>query len=321
MNLKTILAVGSAAVALAAHPAFAVPPSGATRIASPTSKDPYTEGKDEAAKALAGKWTLLADPDGAETAKVMAAPQTAKQQRETALHAVTAIEGFLARVKGEDWNSENVTEAAGILRDLGLDVWQVRSFVGDGKGGKYRVPFLAQVTEALSGESFIATPLIDNDKEWDDFVRTALDQRLRYFKDREEAAGGFFAGLGDRASGISPQLFLIDYDIKHGGQYFYLAAARLMVESLNTPASKEPGASSWQDNMFVGDRATTTDLTDEGRRVFDALPINAVFYNPNGRACIKDSVTHATFFRQNWRGEDQKGMFGSIAGRTVITTA
>jgi hypothetical protein len=66
--------------------------------------------------------------------------------------------------------------------------------------------------------------------------------------------------------------------------------------------------------MFVGDRTTTTDLTDQGRQVLDALPMNAVFYNPNGRVCIKDAVTHAKFFQQNWPTDDQKGTFEVYRG-------
>jgi hypothetical protein len=236
MKFKTTAGAGIVAVAITAgQPAAAVPPSGATCIASPTSKDPFTEGKEYAAQSLAGRWREFADPNGAERTKLHDQITAAQKQRETSLHAVSAIAGFLARAKDDDWTAANVNEAAGILSDLGNDKWQVRSFVGDGKGDKvYHLPrFLAEVTKALTGDIWWGS--IDDIDQWREFVTDALDQRVRYFEDREKMAVGYLTGLG--MEGISPFLVLSAYEAKHG-EYSYLAAARLMTESLNTPASK-----------------------------------------------------------------------------------
>ena len=34
------------------------------------------------------------------------------------------------------------------------------------------------------------------------------------------------------------------------------------------------------------------------RRAFDTLPMSAVFYHPNGRACVKVPATYSIFFQQ-----------------------
>jgi hypothetical protein len=237
----------------------------------------------------------------------------AKQQHELRRHAVEAIMGFLGRVKGEDheWAPENVTEAAGILRDLGLDIWQVRSFVGEGKGGKLHNAFLHQVTKVLTGGNLTPFPLMENDEQWRDYVHNDLDRQLAYFEDRDKAAMGYLSGLEGRVQGeVSPMPFLYAYDANHGGRFSYNLAARLMTESLNTTAAQKGiGAGirwAWQDRMFVGDRVTTTDLTGDGRMAFDALPVEGIFYHPNGRVCIKDSWTHSKFYSQQWFGEDKK---------------
>jgi hypothetical protein len=160
MFKTTALAASTAATAFGT-PAYPGVPSAAggdvTCSDSPTSKAPYEAGREYGAKALAGQAALLADPNSvAAIGKLHEERNAAERQRETNLHAVSAIGEFLAWIKG-DWTPENVTEAAGILRDLGLDVWQVRSFVGDGKGDKggnsYRTIVLAQVTQALTGET------------------------------------------------------------------------------------------------------------------------------------------------------------------------
>ena len=221
------------------------------------------------------------------------------------MHAVSAIGEFLARIKG-DWTPENVTEAAGILRDLGLDVWQVRSFVGDGKGDKggntYRTIFLAQVTRAMTGETFLSSSLLDI-ANWRDFVQNALNQQVKYAEDRVEAVYSLHEGLGTRGRGITVNPFLTIFHA-HRNTYSYLAAARAMTDSLNTPALKGLNLNAWRDGSFIGDRATTTQLNDEGRKIFDALSLQAMFYHPNGRLCIKVSTTHANFFAQFWQEKD-----------------
>jgi hypothetical protein len=169
-GVKTILVAGMAAVALATNPAFAVPPSGATCIASPNSKDPYTEGKDNAERDLNDKHPFWSASPDSSLKNVQDETAAAKRKYELHHHAVEAIMGFLARVKGEDyeWTPANVTEAAGIPRDLGLDVWQVRSFVGEGKGGKLHGAFLSQVTKALTGDTLLPFPLTESDDYWHD---------------------------------------------------------------------------------------------------------------------------------------------------------
>jgi hypothetical protein len=327
MSQAAKLAVSIALAALATlHPAGAVPPSGATCIASPSSKDPFAEGKEQAARELAEKQLLWGASNEWGMSKVLNEKAAAKQQRETHLHAVSAIMGFLGRVEGKDheWAPENVTEAAGILRDLGLDVWEVRSFVGDGKGGKLHNAFLSRVTRLLTGETLMPFPLTEDDEYWRDFITNTLDQRLRYFEDREKAASGYLSGLAGRVQGdVSPFPFLFTYGAKH--ELSYTQAARLMTEALNAPAAQKGiGAGvqwAWQDSMFIGDRETTTDLTDEGRKVFDALPLNAVFYHPNGRACTKVSLTHSQFLQQIWPSEDKKACLKSIADRTGVFTS
>jgi hypothetical protein len=214
---KTAVLAASIAAATFAAPAYPGVPGAAgdvTCINSPASKAPFEEGKEYAAKVLAGQWARpLADPNSAEGAKVIAETTAAKSQRETYRHAVNAIDEFLARIKG-DWTPENVTEAASILRDLGLDVWQVRSFVGDGKrGNSYRAAFLREVTKALTGQTFLLSSLfpsqLDDPVVWRDFVNNALDQKVQYAEDRSMALEGFYQGLG---YGISPLPFLLGFN-------------------------------------------------------------------------------------------------------------
>jgi hypothetical protein len=147
-------------------------------------------------------------------------------------------------------------------------------------------------------------------------VRNSLDRQLAFFEDRKEAATAYLSALQGRVQGeFHLWLFLSVYDVEHS-EFSYNQAARLMTESLNAPAAQKgigAGVWAWQDRMFVGDRATTTDLTDDGRRAFDALPVGAVFYNPNGRVCLKDSPTHAKFFVQ-WWSEDKKSTFEVYRG-------
>jgi hypothetical protein len=89
-----------------------------------------------------------------------------------------------------------------------------------------------------------------------------------------------------------------------------------MTEGLNTPASKAlDSINAWQDGSFIGDRATTTQVSDEGRRAFDALPPHGTsfFFHPNGRLCIKVSPTHSRFFQQ-FGYEKDRGSFEIYRG-------
>ena len=52
-------------------------------------------------------------------------------------------------------------------------------------------------------------------------------------------------------------------------------------------------------------RQSNRPRSGRGRGTFDTLPMSAVFYHPNGRACITVSATHSIFFHQYWHpGEE-----------------
>ena len=86
----------------------------------------------------------------------------------------------------------------------------------------------------------------------------------------------------------TPESTLADPDQVIADLQRQLASVRPSLIS-GPPNSMHSGA-----NLSI--RESNRPRSGRGRGAFDTLPMSAVFYQPNGRACIKVSATHSIFF-------------------------